>query len=76
MLHLIIKKAVNQRNVIIDLSAYCQTYQKSWKDVFTSRCLNILKKYCPNTNAVFRKVNKHESEQHALISLLENGGTI
>ena len=35
------KKAIDQRKVIIDLSAYYQTYQKSLKDVSTSRCLNF-----------------------------------
>ena len=37
------KKAIDQRKVIIDLSAYYQTYQKSLKDISTSRCLNFLK---------------------------------
>ena len=37
------KKAINQGKVIINLPAYYQTYQKSLKDITTSRCLNILK---------------------------------
>ena len=39
----IYKKAINQGKVIINLVAYYQTYQKSLKDIITSRCLNILK---------------------------------
>ena len=33
----------DQRKVIINLSAYCQRYQKSLKDVSTRRCLNFLR---------------------------------
>ena len=61
MSHLFIKKAIDQRKVIIDLSAYYQTYQKSLKDVSTSRCLNFYQ--CGFW--------KGHSAQHALISLLE-----
>ena len=39
----VLKKAIDQRKVTIDLSAYYQTYQKSLKDVSASRCLNFLK---------------------------------
>ena len=34
---------VDQRKVIINVSAYCQIYQKSLKDVSTRRCLNFVK---------------------------------
>ena len=40
--NLFMKTAIVQEKAIIDLSAYCQTNQKYLKDVFTSRCLNIL----------------------------------
>ena len=36
------KKEIDPRKVLIYLSAYDQTYQKSLKDVFPSICLNIL----------------------------------
>ena len=49
------KKVIDQRKIIIDLSAYYQTYQKSLKDVLTSKCLNILKEQYLNNNAVFGK---------------------
>ena len=55
MLHLFIKKAIDQRKVMIDLSAYYQTYQKSLKDIFTNRCLNFVKEYHLNTDMVFEK---------------------
>ena len=41
------------------MSAYCQTYQKSLNDVFTKRCLNILKEECLNTNSIFGKCKVH-----------------
>ena len=37
------KKAMDQRKIIIDLSACCPTYSNSFKDVLTKRCLNTLK---------------------------------
>ena len=60
MLNLFIKEAIDYRKVIIDLSGYCQTYQKSLEDVFASRCLNILKEQCRNTNVVFGKGIVHK----------------
>ena len=43
MLHLFTKKTIDQRKVIIDQLVYYQTYEKFLEDVFTNRCVNILK---------------------------------
>ena len=49
------KKVANMIKVIIDLLAFCLTYQKSSKDVHTSKLLIFLIPLCPNINAVSGK---------------------
>ena len=49
------KKVADMIKVIINLLAYCLTYQKPLKDVFTSKFLTFVIPFCQNVNAVSGK---------------------
>ena len=54
--------------IIIGLLASSLTYQKSLKDVYTSKFLTFLIPFCQNLNAVS---GKGRGAQHCLITLLD-----
>ena len=49
------RKVPDMIEVIIDLLAFCLTYQKSLKDVYTSKLLIFLIPFCQNINVVSGK---------------------
>ena len=49
------RKVPNMIQVIIDLLAFCLTYQKSLKDVYSSKLLIFLIPFCQNINVVSGK---------------------
>ena len=49
------RKVPDMTEVIIDLLAFCLTYQKSLKDVYTSKLLIFLIPFCQNINVVSGK---------------------